>query len=88
MSDRPQLKDVAAALSKLTWSEVKAMAVQLGMELFTLTQIEQQYSVVSDRTLHSMDSWLHDDAEPSWAKIVAALNTTKETTLATSIERQ
>ena len=88
MSDPPRLKDIAAALSKLPWSEVKAMSVQLNMELSTLTQIEQQYGTFSDRMLHSMDTWLRSDPEASWARIVAALNTIGETALAATIERQ
>ena len=88
MSDQPQLKDIAAALSKLPWSQVKAMSVQLNMELSTLTQIEQQYGTFSDRTLHSMDTWLRNDPEPSWARIVAALNTIEENALAARIQQQ
>ena len=88
MSDQPQLKDIAAALSKLPWSQVKAMSVQLNMELSTLTQIEQQYGTFSERTLHSMDTWLRNDPEPSWARIVAALNTIEENALAARIQQQ
>ena len=88
MSDQPQLKDIAAALSKLPWSQVKAMSVQLNIELSTLTQIEQQYGTFSDRTLHSMDTWLRNDPEPSWARIVAALNTIEENALAARIQQQ
>lgn len=88
MSDRLYLKDIATALKNLTWSRVKAMCVQLDMELSTLTQIEQKYSDVSDRTLHSMDIWRRNDPEPTWARIVTALNAIDENSLATRIKQQ
>ena len=64
------------------------MSVQLNMELSMLIQIEQQYGTCSDRTLHSMDTWLRNDPEPSWDRMVAALNTIEENALAAMIKRQ
>ena len=52
------------------------------------TLTEQQYSSFSDRTLHSMDTWLRNDPEPSWARIVAALNAIEENALTARIERK
>ena len=89
MSERkPQLKELALALNSLTWSEVKSMAVQLGMEYFRLQQIEQQNSTMTDRLLSAMDMWLNSDANATWAKIIKALNDTDKKVLAKEIEQK
>ena len=88
MSDRPSLKEIAVAISELTWSEVTAMAVQMGVDLHTCTQIKEQYGDLSDRKLYSMNAWLQNDPEPSWAKIVSALKSISKSALATRIEQQ
>ena len=88
MSDRkPQLKELALALNTLSWSEVKSMAVQLGVEFCRLQQIEQQSSTISDRLLSAMDMWLNSDANASWARIVTALNDIDKNVLAKKIEQ-
>ena len=88
MSDRPQLKDIAVALSELKWSEVKSVAVQLGMDLPILSQIEDRYADLNERTLHSMQAWLQNSLDPSWANIVSALKTIKMFAVARGVERQ
>ena len=89
MSDRkPQLKELALALNSLSWGEVKRMAVQLGMEYFRLTQIEEGNTKVSDCLLPAMDMWLNGDANASWARIVTALNDSDKNVLAKKIEQR
>ena len=88
MSDRPQLKNIALALSKLKWSEVKSVAVQLGMDLHILSQIEERYTDLSERTLHSMQAWLQNSLEPSWAEIAAALRAIELYAVARGVEQQ
>ena len=87
MSDRPQLKDIAVVLGELKWSEVKSVAVQLGMDLHILSQIEERYTDLSERTLHSMQAWLQNSLGPSWAQIVAALRAIKMHAVAREIEQ-
>ena len=88
MSDRPQLKDMVVALAGLTWDEVTLMAVQLRVDMSTLTNIEQQYSDPGVRTLRSMNSWLQSDPHASWSKIVTALRTINRLTVARAVEQQ
>ena len=89
MSDqKPQLRELALALNTLSWSEVKSMAVQLGMEFFRLQQIEQQSSTVTDRLLSAMDMWLNSDANATWTRIIKALNDTDKNVLAKEIEQK
>ena len=62
MSDaRPSLRELALELGGLSWAEVKAMAVQLGMNYSTLSQIEQLTCVFSDRLHAAMDTRLSTD---------------------------
>ena len=88
MSDRPQLKDMVVALAGLTWDEVTLMAVQLHVDMSTLTNIEQQYSDPGVRTLRSMNSWLQSDPHASWSKVIAALRTINRLTVARAVEQQ
>ena len=89
MSDhKPQLRELALALNVLSWTEVKSMAVQLGMEFFRLQHIEQQNTAVSDRLLSAMDMWLNSDPNASWARIIKALNDTDKSVLAKEIEQK
>ena len=44
-SGKPQLSDLTRELRVLAWSDVKDMALQLGLEFATLQDIEQRYSV-------------------------------------------
>ena len=89
MSDRkPQLRELALALNSLSWSEVKSMTVQLGVEFFRLQQIEQQNSIISDRLLSAMDMWLNSDANATWTRIIKALNDIDKNVLAKEIEQK
>ena len=89
MSDRkPELSELALVLNTLSWSEVKAMAVQLRMEFSRLQHIEQQNTAVTDRLLSAMDMWLNSDANATWARIIKALNDTDRTVLAKEIEQK
>lgn len=89
MSDvKPKLNELALALNTLIWSEIKSMALQLGMEYSRLMQIEDEKSKLSDRLLSAMDMWLSNDSNASWARIVRALKDTNKNVLAKTIEQK
>ena len=88
MSDRPQLKDVVVALGDLSWDDVTLMAVQLGVDMPTITHVETQYNDPGVRTLRSMNSWLQSDPQASWVKIVTALKTINKLTVAIAVEQR
>lgn len=89
MSDvKPQLGQLACELERLTWGDVTAMAVQLGMEFPTLQQIRQDNPDQSSRVLAAMDEWLNNDSEASWQKVVNALRTTRKIVLAEELEKK
>ena len=89
MSDvRPRLRELALALGGLSWADVKAMAVQLGMEFSTLSQIEQQTSVFSDRLHAAMDAWLNSDPSASWKAVIGALRAINKNVLAKELEKR
>ena len=88
MSVKPKLSQLALVLNDLTWSEVRAMAVQLEMDYSKLEQIQQQNPELSDRLLCSMDSWLKSDPNASWAKIVRALEAISKNVLASELEQK
>ena len=89
MSDRkPQLSELALALKDLTWSDIESMALQLGVQYEKLQQIMQQNNELT-RSLHSaMHSWLENDPDASWAKIVTALNDIGKKVLAKEIQQK
>ena len=88
MSVKPKLSQLALALKDLTWSEVKAMAVQLEIDYSKLEQIQQQNSELSDRLHSAMNSWLKSDPNASWAKIVRALKAISKNVLASELEQK
>ena len=89
MPDRkPQLRELALALNSLSWSEVKAMAVQLKMDYSKLEKIEERRIEGSDRLLSAMNMWLKSDANATWARIIKALNDTDKNVLAKAIEQK
>ena len=88
MSVKPKLSQLALALKDLTWSEVKAMVVQLEIDYSKLEQIQQQNSELSDRLLCSMNSWLKSDPNASWAKIFRALKDISKNVLASELEQK
>lgn len=85
---KPQLSQLALALDKLTWCEVKCMAVQLGMPYSNLEQIQEGGSGLSDQILKAMDTWLNSDKTASWQKLVNALKAIKKTVLAEDLEKE
>ena len=89
MSDaRPRLRELALELGGLPWAEVKAMAVQLGMNYSTLSQIEQQMNVLSDRLHAAMDTWLSADPNASWKAVAGALRAINKNVLAEELEEK
>ena len=83
-----RLRELALALSGLSWAEVKAMAVQLGMDFPALSQIEQQTSEFSDRLHATMDAWLKTDPHASWKAAVRALRAINKNVLAMELEEK
>ena len=67
-----KLVAVITALQKLTLEQTKNLALQLGVELRVLIDIEREYSGNS-RKAHYLQAWLDGDVEASWEKIVAGL---------------
>lgn len=89
MSDaKPKLRELALELDKLSWAEVKAMAIQLDMEHATLSNISTGNQETSDRIVCAMDTWLKTDPRASWKKIVKALNDTNKRVLARDIDKK
>ena len=89
MSDvRPELSQLSVELASLTWGDVTAMAVQLGLEFSTLQQIREDHSEQNVRFLAAMNEWLSNDHEASWKKVVFALKIIKKTVLADNLEKK
>ena len=86
MSDRPELAELHSSLSALTWSEVKCMAVHLDgcVKLQLLTEIERERPN-NERVLYAMKTWLDNDCEASWEKVIWALQVTAKNGLAAKI---
>ena len=84
---KPKLRELALELDKLSWAEVKAMAIQLDMDYWALSNIATQSHEISDRIVCTMDTWLQTDSRASWKKIVKALKNTKKIALAQEIEK-
>lgn len=85
---KPQLSQLARALDKLTWCDVKCMAVQLGMPYSKLEQIQEGRSALKDQILNAMDTWLNSDKSASWQKLVNALKAINKTVLAEDLEKE
>ena len=89
MSDaKPKLRELALELDRISWAEVKAMAIQLDMEYTTLSNISTANQETSDRIVCAMDTWLKTDPRASWKKIVKALKATNKIVLAQEIEKK
>ena len=83
---RPELSALQRALSELSWSEVKCMAIHLPeMKFVLLTDIERDHPV-EERVLYAMKTWLDRDSQASWTKLVSALRAISKNTLALEIE--
>ena len=88
MSRRPELSALQKALSELSWSEVKRMAIHLPeMKFELLTDIERDHPA-EERVLYAMKTWLDRDCQASWAKLVSALRAISKNTLALEIETE
>ena len=81
---KPQLEDLTRELKKLTWPDVKQMAIQLGIKHPRLEEFEQK-TTYSERLLATMNAWLSQDTEASWTKIVEALEEIEQNVLAENI---
>ena len=68
-----KLVNVVNALQKLTLNQTKNLALQLGVELNVLIDIDSEERGESRRA-HYIQAWLDIDTEASWEKIIAALN--------------
>ena len=67
-----KLVNVVNALHKLTLDQTKHLALQLGVELNVLIDIESDQRGETRRA-HYIQAWLDIDTEASWEKIIAAL---------------
>ena len=67
------LKLVVNALQNLTLDQTKNLALQLGVKLNVLIDIECEQKGESRRA-HYIQAWLNIDTEASWEKIIVALN--------------
>ena len=67
-----KLVNVVNALHKLTLDQTKYLALQLGVELNVLIDIESDQRGETRRA-HYIQAWLDIDTEASWEKIIAAL---------------
>ena len=68
-----KLVNVVNALQNLTLDQTKNLALQLGVELNVLIDIESEQRGETRRA-HYIQAWLDIDTEASWEKIIAALN--------------
>jgi hypothetical protein len=83
---KPRLSDLKSELRPLAWSEIKDMALFLGLEYATLQNIEQQYFEPSQRLTDTLNAWLVSDCRASWKKIVKSLKAIRQNVLARTIE--
>ena len=85
--NRPQHSSLVTALSELSWSDVKRMAIHLdeSIDLPLLNDIEREYPI-EERLMYTMKAWLERDCEASWDKIVSALQRIGQNVLAKKIE--
>ena len=88
--DCPELPDLDSALADLPWSDVKRMALHLhhSLTLSILDQIQEDRSRTAERRIYSMELWLKNDLEASWATLVAALRKIGQNYLAAQLELQ
>ena len=82
------VNDVANALQELTWLETKELTFKLGLKLNVLDSIESERSGVNDRKTHSIKSWLDNDLEASWGRIISGLREIGKKALAESVATQ
>ena len=88
MSDRkPRLKELALELRDLTWSEVTSLAIQLDVKYSKLKQIEDGNRHHNTRLYEAMDTWLENDPDATWAKLIEALKSIDKNVLASQVEK-
>ena len=64
---KPRIRELVRELDMiLTWTEVKAMALQLGVALAALNEIAEGNIASIDRFISTMDIWLKTYAKASW----------------------
>ena len=68
-----KLVNVVNALQNLTLDQTKNLALQLGVKLNVLIDIESEQKGETRRA-HYIQAWLDIDTEASWEKIIVALN--------------
>ncbi|CAI8054736.1 hypothetical protein GBAR_LOCUS29854, partial [Geodia barretti] len=71
---KPKLADLSNELGKLTWSEIKSLAVQLEIDFNKLLKIEEQTDQATDRMHRALNIWLEKDPNASWEKVINALD--------------
>ena len=79
--------NVVNALQKLTLDQTKNLALQLGVELNVLIDIERE-QMGETRKAHYIQAWLEFDTKASWEKIIAALKKIRMDAIATHITSQ
>ena len=82
---KPDLRELTKELRDLTWAEVKAMTIQLGMQGSDLQKIEKSYNDDSERFMNAMNLWLERDTEASWKAVAEALRAIQKNNLAKKI---
>ena len=82
----PQLSNLTCEMSVLAWSDARDMAIQLGVDYATLTNIEYDFTV-GNRLSAAMNAWLTRDCRASWKKVVKALRAIRQDVLAEKIRK-
>ena len=81
--------NVVNAPQDLTMEETKGLALQLGVKLPVLVDLELQYMHRKNSFKpHSIQSWLDNDVEANWEKIIAGLKRIGKNVLAESMASQ
>ena len=76
-SSRLKLSDIVAALDSLTIEQTKELIVRFGVEFKTVQDIEHKHKGSSSRKLHNIQTWLDQDTQASWEKLVSGLQQMK-----------
>ena len=71
---QPKLADLSKELGKLTWNDIKSLAVQLDIDYNELVKIEEQTDQATDRMHRALNIWLEKDPNASWEKVINALD--------------
>ena len=87
-SSRLKLSDIVAALDSLTIEQTKELVVRFGVEFKTVQDIEHEHKGSSSRKLHSIQTWLDQDTQASWKKLVSGLQQMKMNNLAKQVAEQ